>query len=136
MSAKGKTVIPANPGNRNVNLFSRLQFLLKLVWVNLSILIFVMIFLELGAYSCFVVYDVLRNANIISPKTSSGAARVNSIPADAYADRSWLIDGFREFEDHIMKWEPYTFWVPKPFSGNYVNINANGLRHTWNLPST
>src|SRR5689334_20260220 len=81
---------------------SRFQSVLKLIWVNLSIFVFIIIFLELGAYLYYTVNTAISKLN------DPVAARVNTIPADAYEDRSWLLIGLREPRDEL-QWEPYTY---------------------------
>jgi len=68
----------------------RLQFALKLVCLNLSLLVSGVILLELGAY----IYYMARVA--ISGSGDEIAAWVDAIPTDAYPDRAWLMTGFRE----------------------------------------
>ena len=73
------------------------------------------------------------------------AAWVESIPADAYEDRSWLMTGFHELHGPPeetglggpagIRWEPFTYWRYRPHLGQYVNLDANGLRRTWNMPT-
>jgi hypothetical protein len=110
----------------------RLRFALKLLWVNLSIFVFGMVFLEFAAY----LYYAARVA--VSGSGDEVAAWVDTIPTDAYPDRAWLMTGFRENVEAQggTQWAPYVAWREKPFSGRYVNLDVNGLRHTWNAQST
>jgi len=110
----------------------RLQFALKLVCLNLSLLVSGVILLELGAY----IYYMARVA--ISGSGDKIAAWVDAIPTDAYPDRAWLMTGFRESFEALggTQWAPYVAWREKPFSGRYVNLDGNGLRRTWNTPAT
>src|SRR4051794_17647394 len=96
--------------NQVENSSSRLRSVLKLVWLNLSIFAFIIIFLELGAYLYYTVHTA------ISRSGDSIAARVNAIPADAYENRSWLMVGLGEPRNEL-QWEPYTYWRRSPFSG-------------------
>jgi hypothetical protein len=106
---------------------SRLRFAVKLILINLSVFLFGLLSLELAAYG----YYTVRKATLPDPI----AAYVNSIPADAYEDRSWLMAGFHEFEAGNMRWEPFAYYRRAPFAGRYVNVDADGLRHTWNMPA-
>jgi lysophospholipase L1-like esterase len=121
---------PAAPLSTNASRPKGLGFALKLVWVNLSILVFGVIFLELGAY----MYYMARSA--VSLPSDEAAAWVDTIPADAYPDRTWLTTGFHETSGPGGQWAPYVAWRGKPFSGRYVNVDVNGLRHTWNMQAT
>lgn len=117
----------ASPGeNQDAGSSSRFWSFLKLVWVNLSIFVFIVIFFEIGAYLYYAARTALSG--------DKAAAAVEAIPDDAYADRSWLLTGLREPRGEL-QWEPYTYWRRPPFTGSYVNIDADGRRHTWNLPA-
>src|SRR3982751_358985 len=96
-------LIAPPPENQVKNSSSRLRSVLKLLWVNLSIFVFVMISLELGAYLYYTVSTAISKLN------DPVAARVNAIPVDAYEDHSWLLVGLREPRNEL-QWEPYTYW--------------------------
>lgn len=59
----------------------------------------------------------------------------SAIPEN-YADASW----FREYTkeaSHVFfqtEWSPYLYWKTRPFSGKYININADSSRKTWSPP--
>ena len=116
----------ASPQNQNVGSSSRFRSVLKLIGVNLSVFILIAVFFEVGAYLYYTASTALSGDKV--------AASVNAIPDDAYADRSWLLTGLREPRGEL-QWEPYTYWRRQPFTGHYVNIDANGRRHTWNPPA-
>jgi lysophospholipase L1-like esterase len=43
---------------------------------------------------------------------------------------------FQKEEDRaeLLTWTSYSYWRRAPVSGQYVNVDANGLRRTWNPP--
>jgi lysophospholipase L1-like esterase len=103
---------------------------LKLLWLNLSILIVGAIFLELFAFTCYLV----RNSLWGPPDPA--VEFIKKLPVDAYADRSWLVTVARQTPELTVRWNPYTYWRRKPFSGTYVTVDRNGIRRTWNTPNT
>lgn len=100
-----------------------------MLWVNLSIFIFGAILLEGLAGMYYGVRSYFWGRDSITEW-------VNRIPADAYADRSWLLTGFHEGYGISTQWVPFVYWRRKEFSGEYVNVDARGLRHTWNAQSS
>jgi len=55
------------------------------------------------------------------------------IKADTYTDTSWVAPYYHESEQMgKMRWEPYVYWRRKPYRGNYVNVNSDGIRTTAN----
>lgn len=46
---------------------------------------------------------------------------------------SWPVSYFQEWSSAIMRfrWEPYVYWRPEPFYGQYITIDEQGLRKTW-----
>jgi len=47
-------------------------------------------------------------------------------------NRAWEKSYQREFDNIGVRWEPYTYWRRQEYNGEYINIDANGLRKTWN----
>jgi lysophospholipase L1-like esterase len=112
--------------NRVENPPSRFRSVIKQIWINLSVFVLIMIFLELGAY----LYYTAKSA--IARLGDPIGEQIRAIPDDAYADRSWLRAGLHE-PLRELQWEPYIYWKRPPFAGRYVNIDADGRRRTWNL---
>jgi lysophospholipase L1-like esterase len=51
--------------------------------------------------------------------------------ADCYANKEWVNDYYKELRACNQSiWEPYVYWRRKPFNGEYINVNADGLRNT------
>ena len=52
--------------------------------------------------------------------------------ADAYAGATWTDAYFSEFmESGHVRWEPYVYWRRPPYTGKYINVDADGFRRTW-----
>ncbi len=53
--------------------------------------------------------------------------------ADAYGDAAWVREYFKEhLASSSVRWESYVYWRCRPFQGEYVNVNEQGLRRTVN----
>jgi hypothetical protein len=55
-----------------------------------------------------------------------------SDPALLYPSASWAPQLLDETARLDVEWRPYCYWRVTPFAGRYVNVDANGLRQTWN----
>jgi lysophospholipase L1-like esterase len=65
----------------------------------------------------------------IDPETE----RPRKSRADAHAGSEWTAAYYRELErSEKVRWEPFTYWRRQPFHGRYINVDASGLRATWN----
>jgi len=120
------TISPAEKRSASTN--AKLLHAVKLLWINFSIFLSAVILLELFALA----YYAIRKA-IWDPRDPI-ADWVNRIPADAYADRAWLMAGFHEPDRLTARWEPFSYFLHREFSGKYLNIDGSGLRRTWNPP--
>jgi lysophospholipase L1-like esterase len=70
----------------------------------------------------------------LPPPADIGAERA---AADTYAGAGWVVDYFEEFAlANRTEWHSYVYWRRKPFRGNFINIDANGIRRTWKAPGT
>jgi len=53
------------------------------------------------------------------------------LTSDCFAQSPWIRDYFREdHEAAVLKWHSYVYWRLKPYHGQYVNVDANGIRRT------
>jgi len=58
--------------------------------------------------------------------------RFDEAAPQADGAQPWMATYRRELDAAwAVRWEPYVYWVSKPFSGEYVNIDADGRRKTW-----
>jgi lysophospholipase L1-like esterase len=58
------------------------------------------------------------------------------VHADGYRHASWVKEYFREYNDWGVSWHPYVYWVGEPYKGQYVNVNSEGIRHSWSDSAT
>jgi lysophospholipase L1-like esterase len=107
---------------------SRFGEFARVVWVNVSLLICGLVLAEFLSGGYYLVRAMVTPRDPVKEW-------VNAVPADAYADRSWLTTGFAEALSTPMRWTPYTYWRRVRFAGHYVNTDERGLRKTWNPPS-
>jgi len=55
------------------------------------------------------------------------------IYADAFSDEDWAKSYYKNFDRcDQFEWYSYIYWRRKACEGDYVNINQNGIRKTWN----
>ncbi len=60
------------------------------------------------------------------------AAAPDREEADALADEPWVRAYFAELKAaRRTRWEPYSYWRRQPFSGEFINIDAGGIRQSW-----
>ncbi len=63
---------------------------------------------------------------------ANGPISDDRINADTYQQADWTSDYYREFkESNNSQWRPYTYWRRKPYQGQYINIDSQGIRKTW-----
>jgi hypothetical protein len=57
------------------------------------------------------------------------------VHADALAAAPWRDRYFQELDASSQaEWRPFAVWRSRPFRGEFINVDARGLRRTWNLP--
>lgn len=107
----------------------KLANVLREVWLLIGITLLWLIGLEVTARVAFAVRDVWR---------AGGGAQLSewSLGADVYRDQAWAAEYWREedltSQNTFADWHAYVYWRRKPYQGKYINIDANGLRQTWN----
>jgi lysophospholipase L1-like esterase len=110
----------------------KLANVLREVWLLLGITLLWLVGLEIAARVAFAARDVWR---------TGGDARLSewSLGADVYRDQAWAREYWREedltSQTTFANWHSYVYWRRKPYQGKYINIDANGLRKTWNRTS-
>jgi lysophospholipase L1-like esterase len=55
--------------------------------------------------------------------------------AEGYGGESWPTQHYRELEHLQARWQPYVYFRQRPFSGQTIAIDTDGLRLTWQPPS-
>ena len=53
---------------------------------------------------------------------------------DGYGGATWPVQHYRELESLQERWRPYVYFRQKPFSGQTISIDQDGLRLTWQPP--
>jgi lysophospholipase L1-like esterase len=53
-----------------------------------------------------------------------------------YGGESWPAQHYRELQALEHLWEPYVYFRPRPFAGQTITIDRDGLRRTWIPPSS
>jgi len=105
---------------------SRILSFLRIAWTNVAILVTLILAMELLGFS----YHYIRNSLLPGHDLALGDAE--TIPKDAYPERSWLVDYFRENRASAkLRWVPYVYWRRLPFHGKLINVDEQGLRVTW-----
>lgn len=53
------------------------------------------------------------------------------VTADCYSGEEWVRKYYEEFNEcSVEQWTPFVYWKRSPYSGNYINIDDDGLRRT------
>ena len=54
------------------------------------------------------------------------------VTADCYQDADWVEDYYREFARcNESRWESYSYWRRKPFEGEFIRVDEDGIRRTF-----
>lgn len=108
--------------------YYRLANVVRELWLMLGITLLILVGLELLARGIFYVRDVAANGSLDFID--------ESLRADVYRGQSWAIGYWREEARTVQttrsEWHPYVYFRRSPFKGNYINVDQNGIRATWN----
>jgi len=97
----------------------------KLIFTVIALIIMVL-FVEFGLR---LIEKSIKYAK--STSTSEGRHDV-----DAFRGNKWSKKLFSEYDEAFKhSYEQYIGWSMKEYQGQYVNINASGVRETWNKPN-
>lgn len=92
-------------------------------WLISGVTLLMIVLLELALGVCFALVDMGK----VDERHK----------ADSYGDAAWVREYFKEhLASSIMRWESYVYYRCRPFQGEYVNVNEQGLRHTVNHART
>jgi lysophospholipase L1-like esterase len=94
---------------------------LQTAWSILGVTLSLFLIMELGLRGVFWLKD--RAKPQIPPD--------RRVVAEFDSDRTWIDVHYRELEKLTDRWEPYVYFRQQPFSGQTINIDAEGLRATW-----
>ncbi len=85
------------------------------VWLILGIALALLVFIEL-----------LSSVRIRIPGRDSRSS------ADTYHNADWPKGYYKEDKaSSALAWTSYVYWRRKPFHGQYINVDADGIRKTW-----
>lgn len=91
------------------------------VWSIIGVTIVAILLSEAALRLVFAVKDALAAAAAVDPR----------LIRDGYGGEAWPIQHDRELRALADRWEPYVYFRQKPFAGETITINADGLRRTW-----
>jgi lysophospholipase L1-like esterase len=101
----------------------------KEAWLVLCMTLLYLVLLEVVLSLAYVGVDRIR--------ATSAASLDRRSRSDVYADVSWTHEYFRELEESsVTRWTSYVYWRRQPYQGRHINIDANGIRRTWNADAT
>ena len=81
----------------------------------------------------FLLLDLL--CFLISPLTI-GSTDDRAALIAAYPQFTWLREYYDVYDHLTERWHPYTYFMMNPIRSRYINIDDNGVRATWQAPST
>ena len=97
--------------------------LVKDAWLMVGITILLLCLLEGGLSLAFFIKDRL---SAFDPSAADPR-----VIADTYSDPTWVNNYQEEFSrSFVAQWRPYVYWRRKPYHGNHINIDTNGIRLT------
>ena len=104
----------------------RLLVLLQTVWSIIGITLIVLGLTEAGFRLGFALKDRFG----LPPQPD------RRVLAEGYGSASWPVRHYREIESLRERWEPYVYFRPEAFHGETISIGPDGLRATWQPPSS
>ncbi len=113
---------------KELDMRERIRRLLSRVrdaWLVLNMAFLYLVLLEAALSLVYVRIDRIR--------AESAAPLDGRSLSDVYADVSWTQEYFRELEESAAtRWTSYVYWRRQPYAGRHINVNAEGIRRTWN----
>ncbi|MHB1558476.1 MAG: SGNH/GDSL hydrolase family protein [Isosphaeraceae bacterium] len=91
------------------------------VWSMIGVTIVAIVLTEAALRLAFAVKDRLASAATVDPR----------LIREGYGGETWPMQHDRELRALADRWEPYVYFRQKPFAGQTITINADGLRRTW-----
>jgi lysophospholipase L1-like esterase len=77
------------------------------------------------------VEGAFRATFAIRDRLTAGSSPDRRVVAEGYDGATWPVDHYRELSLLQDRWEPYVYFRQKPFAGETINIDTDGLRATW-----
>jgi lysophospholipase L1-like esterase len=94
---------------------------LQTTWSILGITLVALLLVEGGFRLVFAVRDRLTAVPVPDPR----------VVAEGYGGAAWPVVHYRELERLQERWQPYVYFRQKPFRGETIAIDNDGLRATW-----
>lgn len=89
-------------------------------WLVAGVTLLLIAVLEIALLLAFTVKDGLGRAGRVDRR----------VRADTYTETSWVGDLLREERRVRPRWHSYVYWRQRPFQGEHINIDADGIRRT------
>jgi lysophospholipase L1-like esterase len=106
----------------NSKKISKIGKLVKDAWLIVGITILLLCLLEASFSLVFFIKDRFRASDL--------STNVYNL-ADTHAESTMVKKYLEEFHQTLnVQWRPYVYWRRKPYHGNYINIDTNGIRLT------
>ncbi len=107
----------------------RLLLRAKEIWLILCVALLYLAMLEVFLSFVYIGADRIR--------VSSASSLDGRSQSDVYAEVPWAHEYFRELEQSsVTRWTSYVYWRRQPYQGRHINIDADGIRRTWNADGT
>lgn len=97
---------------------------LQAIWSIAGLTLVAILLMEAGLRLAFAVKDRLSATEDLDRR----------VIAEGYRGESWPVRHHRELERLEDRWEPYAYFRQRPFSGETITIDRDGLRRTWQPP--
>ena len=103
--------------------FKKVLTWIRDVWLIFGIIIAYLLLIEIVLSIAFHYRDASSNGNPVND---------SSVYADTYQNADWPKKYYKEFnETGDSEWLSYVYWRRKPYQGQYINIDSQGIRKTW-----
>ncbi len=85
------------------------------IWLIIGVTLLLLILIEIF-FKAYYIFDTNEDSRL---------------QADCYEKVEWANEYYSEFNKcNVEEWEPYVYWRRKPFSGEFINVDANQRRKT------
>jgi len=90
-------------------------------WSILGVTLVLLVLVEGSCRLAFAIRDRMTAVPIPDPR----------VVAEGYEGAAWPVVHFRELEQLQERWQPYVYFRQKPFRGETITIDNEGVRTTW-----
>jgi lysophospholipase L1-like esterase len=108
------------PGRRAIRRLKQIGQMVTTAWLVAGVTLLLIAGLEIALLLAFTVKDELGRAGRVDRR----------VRADTYTETSWVGGLFREERRVRAQWHSYVYWRERPFQGEHINIDADGIRRT------